>query len=66
MLFRSSTFRWSHCAGNAVSRLKENVAPYTRYVHAEQDRIENTEIAIAQIRQSLSALRARIDAVEKG
>jgi len=65
-LLETLTTSFKHESGNAVSRLKENVAPYTRYVHAEQDRIENTESAIAQIRQSLSALRARIDAVEKG
>lgn len=65
-LLETLTTSFKHESGNAVSRLKENVAPYTRYVHAEQDRIENTECAIVQIRQSLSALRARIDAVQKG
>ncbi len=64
-LLDTLTTSFKHESGNAVSRLKENVAPYTRYVHAEQDRIENTETAIGQIRQSLSALRARIDAVAK-
>ena len=62
-LLETLTTSFKHESGNAVSRLKENVAPYTRYVHAEQDRIANTESTIAQIRQSLSALRARIDTV---
>ena len=65
-LLETLTTSFKHESGNAVKRLKENVAPYIRYVHAEQDRIENTESAIAQIRQSLSGLRARIDAAEKG
>ena len=50
---------------NAINRLKENVAPYTRYVHAEQDRIETMENTIEELRQSLSALRARVEMVVK-
>jgi len=65
-LLETLTTSFKHESGNAVNRLKENVAPYTRYVHAEQDRITNTEGVIQQIRQSLSALRARIDAIVKG
>jgi small GTP-binding protein len=64
-LLETLTTSFKHESGNAVSRLKENVAPYTRYVHAEQDRIANTEVVITQLRQSLSALRARIEAVVK-
>ncbi len=48
---------------DAVSRLKDNVAPYTRYVRAEQDRIEKVGATIAALRQRISALRARMDAV---
>jgi len=52
-------------SGGAVDRLKENVAPYTRYVHSEQDRMREAETLIAELRQGLSALRARIDMVVK-
>ena len=49
----------------AIARLRENIAPYTRYVHAEQERILRTETQIDELRQSISALRAQIDAVVK-
>ncbi|MGZ6316020.1 MAG: hypothetical protein ACXWNQ_02075, partial [Anaerolineales bacterium] len=49
----------------AIARLRENIAPYTRYVHAEQERILRTETQIGELRQSISKLRAQIDAVVK-
>jgi small GTP-binding protein len=51
---------------NSISLLKENVAPYTRFVHAEQERIGKTQGTLAELRESLSALRARIETVVKG
>ena len=48
---------------NAVVRLKEGITPYTRYVHAEQERIERTETTLAKLRQRLSVLRARSETV---
>ncbi len=50
---------------SAVSRLKDNIAPYTRYVRAESERIGKSEAVLAQLRQSLSTLRARGEAVLK-
>ena len=46
-----------------IARLKDGVAPYTRYVHSELERIETAETALAESRQKLSALRARAQAV---
>lgn len=51
--------------GNAVSRLKDQVAPYTRFVHAEQERIEKTRIVLDELQRSLSALRTRISLILK-
>ncbi len=48
---------------NAISRLKDGVAPYTRYIHSELARIETAESALAEVRQSLSRLRGRAQAV---
>jgi prefoldin subunit 5 len=64
-LLNSMTAEFSKETGDAIFRLKENVAPYTRYVRAEQERIDQIHAAIAEMRQRLSALRARIDAVVK-
>jgi small GTP-binding protein len=48
---------------HAVARLKDGITPYIRYVHAEHERIEKNEALLARLRQKLSALRARSQAV---
>lgn len=47
----------------AVTRLKEGITPYTRYVRSERERMEKTEAVLARIKQRLSALRARSQTV---
>ncbi len=49
----------------SIADLKENTAPYTRFVHAEKERIGKTQVVLAELRQNLSALRARISEVVK-
>lgn len=48
---------------SAVTRLKEGITPYVRYVHTERERIEKTETTLAKLRQQLSVLRARSQGV---
>ena len=48
---------------NAVARLKDGVMPYVRYVRSERERIEKGEAILAKLRQRLSSLRARSQAV---
>lgn len=50
-------------ARNAVNRLKDGVTPYIRYVRSEHERVERNEVTLARVRQRLSALRARSQAV---
>jgi hypothetical protein len=47
----------------AVARLKDGVTPYIRYVHAEHERIDKNKNVLAKLRQKVSALRARSQAV---
>lgn len=49
----------------AVSRLKDNVAPYTRYIQAETERVEKAEATAAEMRRKLSEMRTRIETVVK-
>ena len=44
---------------SVIARLKDGVAPYTRYVRTERERIDVSEATLAGLRQNLSALRAR-------
>ena len=46
-------------AENAISRLKEGVRPYTRFVRAESERLEKARDVLAGLRQRVSALKAR-------
>jgi small GTP-binding protein len=46
-----------------IARLRDGVAPYTRYVHGEMERLETARAALAELKQQLSALRARAQAV---
>jgi small GTP-binding protein len=48
-----------------IARLWDGVAPYTRYVQGELERMETTETTLAELRQKLSALRARAQAALK-
>lgn len=48
---------------NAISRMKDGVAPYTRYVHSERERIEAAETTLFGVRQKISELRARVEVV---
>ncbi|HEY6073217.1 MAG TPA: hypothetical protein VIV15_07475, partial [Anaerolineales bacterium] len=47
----------------AVSRLKEGVNPYIRYIRAEHERMEHNATVLENLRQRLSVLRGRSQAV---
>jgi hypothetical protein len=63
-LLSALTEQFSNEAGNAVARLKDSVTPYTRFIQSERERIEKSENSLADLRQKLSALRARSQAVQ--
>jgi len=58
-LLSALTTQFNNESENVVTRLKDGVAPYTRYVRSERERIEKAESTLARMRQSLSELRAR-------
>lgn len=62
-LLSALTTQFSNESENAIARLKDGVAPYTRYVRCERERIDKAENILARLRQSISELRARIQAV---
>jgi hypothetical protein len=43
--------------------MKDSVAPYTRFVRGELDRVERTQRQLDSLRQRLSELRARVQAM---
>jgi small GTP-binding protein len=58
-LHSTLTTQFNKEAGRAVERLKEGITPYTRYVRGERERLEKSETTLTQLKQKLSALRAR-------
>ncbi len=59
------TTQFSRESESAIARLKDGVTPYTRFIRAEHERIDRTQTTLAGLRQRLSALRARSQAVVK-
>jgi hypothetical protein len=64
-LLSALTTQFNNERESAIDRLKGGVAPYTRYVRSERERIDTAETTLAGLRQNLSALRARVDAAVK-
>jgi len=62
-LLETLTAQFTKETEGAVARLKEGVTPYIRYVRAERERVDKSEAVLANLRQRLSALRARSQAV---
>ena len=62
-LLDTLTTQFAKESENVVARLKDGVMPYVRYVRSERERIEKSESVLSQLRQRLSALRARSQAV---
>lgn len=62
-LLDTLTTQFTRESQGAVARLKEGITPYIRYVHTERERIEKSETLLAKLRQKLSVLRARSEAV---
>jgi small GTP-binding protein len=64
-LLETLTTQFTKEAQRAVERLREGITPYTRYVRSENERIDKTETILKNLRQRLSALRARSQMVVK-
>jgi small GTP-binding protein len=58
-LLGALTTQFNNERDSVIARLKDGVAPYTRYVRSERERIDKAEATLTGLRQSLSALRAR-------
>ena len=62
-LLEALTGAFTHESQNAIVRLQESIAPYTRYVHAEQDKIEKTQTQLDDMQRILATLRARVERI---
>ena len=47
--------------GRSLQRLQEAIAPYTRFVRAERERLDEAEAELARIRDGLGRIRSQIE-----
>ncbi|MGC1376980.1 MAG: dynamin family protein, partial [Anaerolineales bacterium] len=59
------TTQFNHESEAVIARLKDGVAPYTRYVNSERERLDKAEATLAKLRQAISELRAQQAVVTK-
>ncbi len=58
-LVSALTGQFTSEAENAMSRVRDGVQPYTRFIRAERERVETTLTTLVGLRQRLSNLKAR-------
>jgi len=64
-LLDALTTQFNNEKESVISRLKNNVSPYIRYIHGEHERIAKMEDTLDRLRQIVSTLRARGEAALK-
>jgi len=62
-LLEALTTQFNHEAENDITRMKEGIAPYTRFVRGELERVDQALRQIEGLLQRLSALRARLQRI---
>jgi hypothetical protein len=53
--------QFSREIGKSAARIRESIAPYSRFIRAEGDKLRTTEQELREIASALAALRDRID-----
>jgi small GTP-binding protein len=49
--------------GRSTARMRESIAPYSRFVRAEGEKLRETETRLAQLRKDLENVRRRVDSL---
>jgi small GTP-binding protein len=49
--------------GRTTARMRESIAPYSRFVRAEGEKLRDTDMRLAQLRTELEAIRQRVAAM---
>ena len=49
--------------GQSLSRIQDAIAPYTRFVRAERDRLGSVRDELAWLRKSLDGLKAKVSSI---
>ncbi len=63
-LITTLTAQFDQEAESSINRMKEGVAPYTRFVYGESERVEDALRRLEGLRQRISALSSRVDQIQ--
>jgi small GTP-binding protein len=61
-LMEALTGQFDHELGRSLQRIQEAIAPYTRFVRSERDRLTEVRAELRRIRDGLEAIKARLPA----
>ncbi|MCA1553617.1 MAG: hypothetical protein LC737_04480, partial [Chloroflexi bacterium] len=62
-LMGALTTQFNAEAEGAVTRMRNGVAPYTRFVRAERERVEQAMTQLEELRRKVGGLKARVQAL---
>jgi hypothetical protein len=62
-LMESMTEEFERELSRSLQRLREAIAPYTRFVRAEQEKLRRIEGELSEVSASLAQIRTRIDSL---
>ncbi len=63
-LHAALTAQFDQEADSSITRMKEGVAPYTRFVHGETERVDRSLSKLEQLQQRVTELSARVERIE--
>ena len=49
--------------GRSIARMRESIAPYSRFVRSDGEKLRETDTRLAELRSDLDHLRQRVDAM---
>ena len=62
-LLQALTTQFTNESANAITRMRDTVAPYTRFIKAERERVDKAQSDLRTLRGQVGALQARVEEI---
>lgn len=63
-LLQALTTQFTNESSSAITRMRDTVAPYMRFVKSERERLDKTQADLKALRGQVAALQARVEGME--